>query len=220
MLIKLFHGSYDIIKEPKLELGKPNNDFGRGFYCTESIELAKEWACQRNTDGFANEYFLNMDGLNVLNLMDKSYGVLNWLALLVKNRFFDNHNKIEKDAMKFLFDKYLIDLESYDVIIGPRADDSFFAYAKAFLKNTITIEELEEIMAFGDMGTQIVLISNKAFHQLVFSNIYIAKRNKYYAKFHNRDSKARNDYQNLLQSETRISGTYIIDLIRKEKRKQ
>ena len=41
----LFHGSPVIVKEPSLEKGKPYNDYGRGFYCTEHVELAKEWAC-------------------------------------------------------------------------------------------------------------------------------------------------------------------------------
>ena len=30
------------------------DDYGLGFYCTESIGLAKEWACRVPQDGFAN----------------------------------------------------------------------------------------------------------------------------------------------------------------------
>ena len=42
--ITLYHGSEQIIESPTFGLGKQNNDFGLGFYCTESEELAKEWA--------------------------------------------------------------------------------------------------------------------------------------------------------------------------------
>lgn len=41
--ITLYHGSEQIIESPTFGLGKQNNDFGLGFYCTESEELAKEW---------------------------------------------------------------------------------------------------------------------------------------------------------------------------------
>ena len=45
--IVLYHGSEQIIEEPTFGKGKQNNDFGLGFYCTESEELAKEWASKR-----------------------------------------------------------------------------------------------------------------------------------------------------------------------------
>ena len=47
----LYHGSPGIIEKPVFGKGKAYNDYGRGFYCTEHIELAKEWACTEGTDG-------------------------------------------------------------------------------------------------------------------------------------------------------------------------
>ncbi len=66
--IELWHGSSHVIKHPEYGMGKPNNDYGRGFYCTRSIELAKEWACAGLDDGFANRYTLTTDGLTFLDL--------------------------------------------------------------------------------------------------------------------------------------------------------
>lgn len=43
-IITLYHGSEQLIEEPTFGKGKGNNDFGLGFYCTESEDLAKEWA--------------------------------------------------------------------------------------------------------------------------------------------------------------------------------
>lgn len=40
--ITIYHGSEKIIENPIFGGGKRNNDFGFGFYCTESEELAKE----------------------------------------------------------------------------------------------------------------------------------------------------------------------------------
>ena len=42
--MRIYHGSKDIIKIPLYGYGKKYNDYGLGFYCTENIELAKEWA--------------------------------------------------------------------------------------------------------------------------------------------------------------------------------
>ena len=52
----LYHGSEKIIDAPEFGKGNSHNDYGRGFYCTENEELAKEWACSNNNNGFANKY--------------------------------------------------------------------------------------------------------------------------------------------------------------------
>lgn len=38
----LYHGSREIVEHPLYGKGSQNNDYGQGFYCTESMELAKE----------------------------------------------------------------------------------------------------------------------------------------------------------------------------------
>ena len=47
----LYHGSLEIISTPMYGQGKVYNDYGQGFYCTESLELAKEWSCAEREDG-------------------------------------------------------------------------------------------------------------------------------------------------------------------------
>ena len=66
----LFHGSPNIIRKPVFGFGNAHNDYGMGFYCSESIELAKEWACTTENGGFANQYEFDMTDLSVMNLTD------------------------------------------------------------------------------------------------------------------------------------------------------
>ena len=73
----LYHGSQNIITMPQ---------YGKGFYCTEEIELAREWACAKQTNGYVNCYELELSELNILNLNSSEYNILNWLALLADNR--------------------------------------------------------------------------------------------------------------------------------------
>ena len=62
--IRIYHGSEYVIEKPIYGKGSARNDYGRGFYCTQ--ELAKEWACSRGTNGYANVYDLDICGLEVL----------------------------------------------------------------------------------------------------------------------------------------------------------
>ena len=80
-LITLYHGSEQLVEEPTFGKGKKNNDFGLGFYCTKSEDLAKEWAVSSLRNGFANRYTLDTEYLNILNLNSPDYTILNWIGL-------------------------------------------------------------------------------------------------------------------------------------------
>ena len=86
--LTLYHGSERVIETPTFGVGRKNNDFGLGFYCTRSIELAKEWAVSSLRDGFANRYALDAEYLSFLRLNSPDYTILNWIAVLVDHRLF------------------------------------------------------------------------------------------------------------------------------------
>ena len=73
---QLFHGSDHIIETPIYGVGKKHNDYGQGFYCTEDIALAKEWAVSEEKDGYVNEYEIETNGLHILNINDGSFTLL------------------------------------------------------------------------------------------------------------------------------------------------
>ena len=89
MVKNLYHGSSKIIEKPVFGYEKPYNDYELGYYCTESLEMAKEWGVSRERSGYANCYELDCSGLKILNLNDEQYCILNWLAVLLQNREFD-----------------------------------------------------------------------------------------------------------------------------------
>ena len=64
----IYHGSRSVIKKPVFGEGNPRNDYGLGFYCTQEIGLAKEWACTEESSGYANQYELDLAGLSVMHL--------------------------------------------------------------------------------------------------------------------------------------------------------
>ena len=64
----LYHGSEVIVEKPEYGKGARANDYGRGFYCTEEIELAREWACAKGRNGYTNKYEMELDKMEILNL--------------------------------------------------------------------------------------------------------------------------------------------------------
>lgn len=121
--ISIYHGSQQIVEVPKFGAGKSYNDYGQGFYCTENIELAKEWACPVKNDGYANKYTLHLEGLRVMNLTQEPFNILSWLAILLTNRRFDINSPVGSSARDFIISRFMPDIKGVDVMIGYRADD-------------------------------------------------------------------------------------------------
>ncbi len=115
----IYHGSKDIIEKPEFGKGNKKNDYGLGFYCTENVELAKEWACSNNeTNGYANQYEIDLTDYRILDLREEKYSILNWMALLLKFRTFDVNTPISAQAKEYILENFYVDVGEYDVIIG------------------------------------------------------------------------------------------------------
>lgn len=210
--LKIYHGSPCIIEKPSLGKSKINNDYGQGFYCTFSPELAKEWAVGGGVDGYANIYSISEENLSVLNLGDGNYNILNWLAILLVNRSFKTKSDIAEGAKKYILENFLPEYKSFDVIRGYRADDSYFSFANDFLNNVITIEKLSAAMNLGKLGEQYVLKSEKAFESISFDGWKPASSEIYLPKRKMRDDEARTAYFSL-RTEL-LDGHFMIDILR------
>lgn len=210
----LYHGSEKIVDIPIFGKGNKNNDYGRGFYCTENEELAKEWACSNNNDGFANKYEFDMEGLNILYLNSAKYNLLNWLAVLTKNRTYWENSTVSETAKKYLAEFFMIDTSPYDVIVGYRADDSYFTFAQDFVAGTISYRQLGDAMRLGKLGEQIVLMSEKAFGRIKYISNSPADASVYYKKKKERDRQARKEYRRTKGEAPLPDELFILDIMR------
>jgi len=210
--ITIYHGSEKIVEQPTFGMGRKNNDFGLGFYCTTNVELAKEWAVSSLRSGFYNQYTLDTEYLKVLNLNSSDYTILNWIAVLIEHRLFSIKTPVAGRAKRYLIDNFGINVNAYDVIIGYRADDSYFDYAESFLNNSISVEQLASAMKLGKLGEQIVVKSKYAFSNLKFVGFDVAEREQYYVLRKARDDEANQLYLKMLEEES--DGLYIQDIMR------
>lgn len=74
---------------------------------------------------------------------------------------------LDCDGLKILdFEKYGVDTEDYDVIKGWRTNASYFYITKAFVRDEVDIDILEDLFHFGNLGIQYCLKSETAFLKL------------------------------------------------------
>ena len=215
--MKFYHGSKYVIEQPKQYGSNPFNDYGPSFYCTEDIEKAKSWACKNDSVGVVNQYSIRKDSfsaLKILDLTDKSeYGLLNWMAILMHFRHLDKLF-IEKNqnVLKWL-EKYYIDVTQYDLVIGFRADDSYFRFPISFINNDLSIEDLKEVYMLGNLGIQYAFMSNKAIKSLKFELSFECETS-FLGKHLATIIEANKEFDKMLSKPRDINKTYIMDLMR------
>jgi hypothetical protein len=122
---------------------------------------------------------------------------------------------LAKRGKEYLVNNFLPEYKSYDVIIGYRADDSYFSFARSFVSNEISLKQLGVAMKLGKLGEQFVLKSQKVFDTIKFIEYEVADNTIYYAKRKARDDEARAAYLKELENED-LDGIFMRDIIREE----
>ncbi len=144
--MKLYHVGFDIIKEPDLNAGRRNADFGRGFYLSDNKEFSIRWAKKRkDLTTYINTYELDLDGLNIKRLRKDKH----WFKNIYLNRL----------NVKDIY-------AEYDVVIGPIANDTIFDTLGIITSGIFSDKESLQLMKVGNRYTQVVIKSKKALDNL------------------------------------------------------
>lgn len=200
--IILYHGSPNKVVVPQFGFGEGKHDYGKGFYLTENIELAKEWAVCRpdETNGWVHKYELDTTDLKILDFQKQN--ILSWLAELMKHRDASDSRRYKVLSKKFIAE-YGIDTSEYDVIKGWRANASYFYIAKEFVRDNIDIEILEELLSLGGLGIQYCIKSELAYSKLaeVEDGLISVDYSEFNEKYNERDIIARKKMRELVDSD-------------------
>jgi len=121
----VYHGTTSLIDTIDVTKGKPYKDFGRGFYVTESKVHASSLALRNkrieierfnnNCEAYLYTYemsFSQLSGFNIKEFISADY---EWLQFVISNR------KVRDRT------------HSYDVVIGPTANDDTMVVINAYL---------------------------------------------------------------------------------------
>lgn len=193
----LYHGNGFKVLEPGYGVGDIHKDFGSGFYTTPERELGMEWAMSsysKGDKGYLHTFSLDLKGLKVLNLVELSS--LHWVAELFYNRYWNEEDReAYKDIIDAFIRKYKLNTKGYDVIVGYRADDSYFTYAEDFVRGAIYRETLEKALRNGQLGIQVFIKSKKAFSNLVRVGVPEVVPESYKIKYERRRKAANSQYK-------------------------
>ena len=141
----VYHGSYTVVKEPKIVKGKNTKDFGTGFYCTIIREQAERWA-KRYDGGVVNAYTVRMDtNLKILEFKDMTE---EWLDFIIDCRHGKEHN--------------------YDIVIGAMANDQIYNFIADYMDGIITREQFWVLARFKYPTYQINFCTQDALKCLEF----------------------------------------------------
>jgi hypothetical protein len=136
--MRLYHGSYVVVREPLVNVGRRSLDFGPGFYLTKLKDQAEKWAHRvrtiRNADSaYVSAYEFDIDTWLknntprhlVLHAYDEQ-----WLDFVVASR---------KGQQPW---------KGYDVIEGGVANDQVIDTVEDYFSGRITIEQALGFLRF------------------------------------------------------------------------
>ena len=218
MVKTIYHGSSKIIEKPIYGQGKIYNDYGRGFYCTDHLNMAKEWGVSKDQNGYANIYEIDCAGLDILDLNSPEFCILHWLNILLQNREFDSPAPLAQEAKEYLLRYFPVDYKAKDVIIGYRADDSYFSFAQDFINGTISYRQLNNALHLGKLGQQFVLKSKTAFERIQFLGYEEASCQEWFVQKMQRDHAARRQYFDTERNKRQRGDLYIMQIMDEEMR--
>ena len=117
--MKLYHGSTVTVRKPYLRPGRPNADFGKGFYTTSNLEQAIRWAnIKKEREGTAKA---------IVSVYEFDESLLNNPEWQIRR--FDG---ADEPWLYFVTDCRKSRTHDFDLVLGPVANDKVFTTVNLF----------------------------------------------------------------------------------------
>lgn len=149
----LYHGTVADFEQILLLKSHNRRDFGVGFYTTILEKQAKEWAYRLSLREKKKQYYVYQYIFRESdNLKVKRFDSLNkeWLEFIKDNR--------SKGGLQ----------HSYDVVIGPVADDNTMETVQLYLTGILTVDEAVERLKYNKVNNQVSFHTERALRSLQF----------------------------------------------------
>jgi len=161
-MITVFHGSIVEVTNPLVTLGRPNLDFGQGFYVTDLEQQAQRWA-ERMGRRKLSQPIISVYDFDK-ELAAESYNYLkfdaydkNWLDFIVGNR---------KGRMLW---------QGYDVIEGGVANDNVIDTVEDYMRGRMSAEAALAELSKHQPNNQMCLLNqqvvNRCLHFVTSINL-------------------------------------------------
>ena len=147
-ILTVYHGSTEVVSRPKVDVGRPNLDFGPGFYVSDIFSQAKDWA-NKIADIRESSPILNIYHLKQRELLSNSSSLI-----------FDAYNK---EWLEFVTKSRLGERPwiGYDYIEGGVADDRVVNTIRLYMGGYISDEDALNRLKYFKPTNQICLLNQK-----------------------------------------------------------
>lgn len=126
-MMRLYHGSTVAVRKPSLRSGRPNADFGKGFYTTSNYEQAVRWAHIKQERDEAQRA--------VVSVYEFDETILDSPDLKIR-RF----TGADEPWLYFVTDCRRSRGHDYDLVQGPVANDKVFTTVNLFESGVLSAE--------------------------------------------------------------------------------
>ena len=152
--MKLYHGSLEVVSEPRIITPNRTLDYGRGFYTTTSYEQAEQWVRRRkgsqHSVGYVNVYELADVLPDEIMQLRFDTPTEEWVDFVMRNR-------TEKGFE-----------HSFDIVYGPVANDRVYAAFALYESNLLDKEGLIRELRTYELVDQFLFHTEQSLQHLTF----------------------------------------------------
>ncbi|MBR1935381.1 MAG: DUF3990 domain-containing protein [Muribaculaceae bacterium] len=154
----LYHGSAEIVKQPRIIRALRTLDYGQGFYTTSSLEQAQRWALRKTKDAqrltaYVNTYEYDEVKAKSMNIRTFVGPTEEWLEFIIANR----------TKGDFTHD--------YDIVVGPVANDKTFASFALFESGVYDAHDLIRALKTYVLVDQYLFHTERALSAITFKDV-------------------------------------------------
>lgn len=206
--IILFHGAKTNI-EGKISVSKSkdDNDFGKGFYCGQTLEQSAMFVANYPKSSlYILSFNENRDLKNFKFNVDRD-----WMLAISYFR-----KKIKKYENSKIIKNILKKIKNADYIIAPIADNRMFQIIDEFIEGQITDVQCQHCLSSTNLGLQYVFVTEKSLKNIkILHHCYLANAEKeYYLKNRQQETKIGNDKVKIAKKQYRGKGLYIDEILK------
>ena len=158
--MNLYHGTDAKFRKPVLDKCLSYKDFGKGFYLTERLAMAKQWGERKNPVNYkVNLYEVEEDFL--ASAEREGMAVKRFVANAEWAEFVYNNREVEGYE------------HHYDVVTGPVANSKIESHFAKIKRGEATFEEIARTLPYRKFNsTQICLCSERSLELIKYKNRY------------------------------------------------
>lgn len=152
--MKLYHGSLEVVSDPRIITPNRTLDYGRGFYTTTSYEQAEQWVRRRkgtqHSVGYVNVYELADILPDDIKQLRFDSPTEEWVDFVMRNRTEKGYE------------------HSYDIVYGPVANDRVYAAFALYESNLLDKEGLIRELRTYELVDQFLFHTEQSLQHLTF----------------------------------------------------